>query len=73
MSTYRRGAIWWAKIQHRGATVRRSSRSTSRAVAKAYEKTLREEMGKLGHGGKPRRSFEDAMAILYFPYPNGGI
>jgi integrase len=61
MSVYKRGGVWWVKIRHRGTVVRRSARTPTRRIAQQYERQIREELGRLDRGGRPRRSFEDAM------------
>ncbi len=60
MAVYKRGKIWWVRFQWDGEEVRRSARTSSRAVAEKYERELRDEFGRISRGGKPRRSFEDA-------------
>src|SRR5437762_2192049 len=44
MSVYRRGDIWWYKFQFGGQTVRESSKSASKTVAKDAERARRREL-----------------------------
>lgn len=44
MSLYRRGQVWWYKFRFAGQTVRESSRSSSKTVAKEAERIRRREL-----------------------------
>lgn len=61
VSQYKRGKVWWVRFQADGEEVRRSARTTSRAVARDYERQLREEFGRVKRGGRPRISYRQAM------------
>lgn len=62
MSVYKRGNVWWIKIQSAGQVVRRTSGSTVRSEALEYERTLRQELGRIRRGGRPTRYYHEAMA-----------
>lgn len=61
MSVYRRGKIWWVRFQAQGRRIRQSAKTTSRHVALQYERELREQYAHIARGGKPRRTYEEAM------------
>ena len=44
MSTYRRGKMWWYRFKFSGQTIRESSKSTSRTVAREAERLRRREL-----------------------------
>lgn len=50
MSVYRRGDVYWFKFKFAGQTIRESSKSTSKTVAKDAERTRRREMER-GYNG----------------------
>lgn len=50
MSLYKRGEVWWFKFRFANQTVRESSKSSSRTVAKAAEQGRRREL-ELGYNG----------------------
>ena len=61
MSLYKRGQVGWIKFQSRGEVIRRSARTGNRRRAESFEREMREEFAKLDRGGKPRRSYEEAI------------
>lgn len=67
MSTYKRGGVWWVKINIPGQTtpLRQSSRSTVKRDAVELERRIRQELDDNQRRGilglRPRRTFEDAM------------
>lgn len=61
MAVYKRGSIYWVRFTWNGEEIRVSARTTSRAEAKAYEKELREQYGRIARGGQPRRTFVEAL------------
>lgn len=64
MSQYRRGKIWWYKFQWRGASIRESSGSTSRAVARKMETKHRERLEDEWRSGVVKRSFAELMVAF---------
>lgn len=67
MSVYKRGNIWWVKINVPGHNkpFRRSSRSAKKKDALALERTIRQELADNKQRGvlglKPKRTFEEAV------------
>ena len=73
MSVYKRGNVWWVRFQWRGAEIRRSARTTSRAQALKYENELREQHGRIARGGEPRRTYREAMERFVTEHLHGTI
>jgi integrase/recombinase XerD len=61
MSVYRRGKTYWVRFQFAGEEYRRSARTASRPEALAYERDLREQLGRIARGGRPRHTYREAM------------
>lgn len=61
MSVYRRGKTYWVRFQFAGQEYRRSARTASRAEALAYERELREQLGRIARGGRQRRTYREGM------------
>lgn len=61
MSVYKRGRVWWVKIQHDGKVIRRSSRSTSRSIAVQFERDLTTELDRIARGGRERFTLRAAV------------
>lgn len=61
MSVYRRGKTYWIRFQFAGQEHRRSARTASRSEALAYERELREQLGRVARGGRQRRTYREAM------------
>ncbi len=57
MSTYKRGGIWWYRFKFAGQTIRESTKSASRVVARDAERARRRELEE-GFNGltKPQRA-----------------
>lgn len=69
-SVYRRGTTWWVRFQWRGTEVRRSARTSSKAVAQQMLSRLLEENRRLDRGGRPRRTYREALerfSVEYMP------
>lgn len=64
MSQYKRGNVWWYKFQWKHQTVRESSGSASRAVARKMEAAHRERLEKEWRGGVVNRSFAELMVAF---------
>lgn len=60
-SVYRRGRSWWVRFQWRGVKVRRSARTSSKAVAQQMLGRLLAEHRRLDRGGRPRRTYREAL------------
>lgn len=55
MSVYRRGDVWWYKFRFAGQTIRESSKSDSKTIAKDAERSRHRELeGSFNHISKPR-------------------
>jgi integrase len=56
MSTYKRGTIWWYRFKFSGQTIRETSKSTSRTLARDAERCRRRELEE-GYNGisRPKR------------------
>ena len=61
MAVYRRGKTYWVRFQFAGQEYRRSARTASRNEALAYERELREQLGRIARGGRARRTYREAM------------
>lgn len=61
MGLYKRGGVWWVKLQRDGVVIRRSSRSPVKAKAREYETHIRSEIDRQYRGGKPRHTFDQLM------------
>ena len=58
---YRRGDIWWARIQIRGRDVRRSLRTTSLVKAKKNLRALQDDIEHLRFYGDERRTWKSVV------------
>ena len=54
MSLYKRGDIWWYKFKFAGQTIRESSKSTSKTLARDAERARRREL-EIGFNRIPQR------------------
>ena len=61
MSTYKRGGVYWIDFQWHGQRIQRSARTASKRVAREFEGELKDELSRLDRGGKPRRTFDEAV------------
>lgn len=59
MSIYKRGAIWWIYLKHRGRLIRRSTRTADRELAKRAHDELKARLWKERQAGK---TLYDALA-----------
>jgi integrase/recombinase XerD len=60
-SVYKRGDTYWIRFTWRGKEVRRSARTSSKSVAQQYLAQMLEEYRRLDRGGRPRRSYKEAL------------
>ena len=58
---YRRGNVWWARIQVRGHDIRRSLRTGSLVKAKKNLRTLQDDIEHLRFYGEERRTWKAAV------------
>lgn len=56
MSVYKRGNIWWYKFRFNGQTVRESSKSASRTVAREAEKARRHQLEESFNGIRKKQA-----------------
>lgn len=63
MSIYKRkgSPFYWVKFQFQGEEFRRSSRSTSRTTAHAFERSIRQELSNQYRGGSVRYTFKEVL------------
>jgi integrase len=67
-TVYKRGAGYWIRFQWHGKEVRRSAHTTSRAIAQQYLATVLEEHRRLDRGGRPRRTYKEALERFAHDY-----
>lgn len=67
-TVYRRGSTWWVRFQWRGTEVRRSARTSSKAVARQVLARLLEEHRRLDRDGRPRRTYREALERFWAEY-----
>ncbi|TGD94957.1 tyrosine-type recombinase/integrase [Methylobacterium nonmethylotrophicum] len=67
-SVYKRGQTYWIRFQWHGREVRRSARTTSKAVAQQYLAQVLEEHRRLDRGGRPRRSYKETLERFAFEF-----
>ena len=58
---FRRGAVWWGRVQVRGRDIRRSLRTSNRATAKKRLKEWLDEMEHIAFHGDARHKWQDAV------------
>jgi integrase len=58
---YRRGRQWWGRVQRQGRDLREPLKTTSEIVARERLGTWLAELDRVGAGGKPHRTYDDAM------------
>lgn len=64
-TVYKRGGVWWIRVQHRGREIRRSARTASKREARDYLGRVLMELRAQDLGDRPPRTFEDA-AVAFF-------
>jgi integrase len=62
MSTYKRGGVWWYRFKFEGQTIRESSRSSSRTIARDAERTRHRELER----GINRIGLREPMPLFHF-------
>lgn len=58
-SIYRRGTVWWGRVQRQGREIRQSLKTTAEGIAKKRLKAWIDELDSIAWGDKPRRLFDD--------------
>ena len=61
MSVYKRGETYWIRFQVNGEEIRRSAHTSDKRTAEKFERELREDVGRLRRGGRPRRTWNQMM------------
>ena len=61
MGLYKRGSVWWVRFQYQGAQVRRSTYTADKREAERVERQMRERYRQQRLGGRPRRTFNEAL------------
>jgi integrase len=70
-SVYKRGSNYWIRYQWRGKEVRRSARTSSKAVAQQFLSQCVEETRRIDRGGRPRRPLNEALDRFWIEHlPN---
>jgi integrase/recombinase XerD len=65
---YKRNATYWVRFQWRGKEVRRSAHTTSKATAQQFLAGLLDEHHRLDRGGRPRRTYKEALERFTYDY-----
>lgn len=66
-TVYKRGRkeTYWIRFEWGGQEVRRSARTSSKAVAQQFLAQVLEEHRRLDRGGRPRHTYKEALARFY--------
>ncbi len=67
-SVYKRGQTYWIRFQWHGQEVRKSARTGSKATAQQYLAQALEEYRRLDRGGRPRRTYKEALEKFAFEF-----
>jgi hypothetical protein len=67
-TVYKRNSTYWVRFQWRGTEVRRSAHTTSKATAQQFLACLLDEHHRLDRGGRPRRSYKEALERFTYDY-----
>jgi integrase/recombinase XerD len=65
---YKRNSTYWVRFQWHGTEVRRSARTSSKATAQQFLAQLLDEHHRLDRGGRPRRTYEEALERFAHDY-----
>lgn len=63
-TVYKRGNVWWIRVQHRGTEIRRSAGTSSKREAREYLARVIADLSAQKRGDRPVRTFEDAAVIF---------
>jgi integrase len=67
-TVYKRNSTYWARFQWRGNEVRRSAHTTSKSTAQQFLAGLLDEHHRLDRGGRPRRTYKEALERFSYDY-----
>jgi integrase/recombinase XerD len=67
-NVYKRGANFWVRFQWHGQEIRRSAHTASKATAQQFLAQLLEEHRRLDRGGRPRRTYKEALERFTHDY-----
>jgi integrase/recombinase XerD len=67
-TVYRRNETYWIRFTWRGKEVRRSAHTNSKGIAQQYLAQVLEEFRRLDRGGRPRRTYQEALERFYSEY-----
>jgi hypothetical protein len=71
-TAYKRDSIYWIRFQSHGKEIRRSTHTSSKATAQQFLAQLLDEHGRLDRGGRPMRTYKEALERFthdYLPTP----
>ena len=60
-TVYKRNSTYWVRFQSQGREVRRSAHTSPKNTAQQFLAQLLEEHHRLGRGGRPRRTYKEAL------------
>jgi integrase len=60
-SIYKRGRVYWIKLQVNGKRIQRSAKTGSKPEALKYLAQVKAELSRLDHNGRPRHTVREAM------------
>lgn len=67
-NVYKRGETYWIRFTWRGMEVRKSARTSSKSIAQQFLAQTMEEYRRLDRGGRPRRSYYEALERFHAEY-----
>jgi len=67
-TVYKRNLTYWVRFQWQGKEVRRSAHTSSKNTAQQFLAQLLEEHHRLGRGGRPRRTYKEALERFTVDY-----
>jgi integrase/recombinase XerD len=67
-TVYKRDSTYWIRFQSHGKEIRRSAHTTSKATAQQFLAQLLDEHGRLDRGGRPRRTYREALERFTHDY-----
>ncbi len=71
-TTYKRGSLYWGRVQRKGRDLREPLKTTSKSVAKRRLAEWIERLEAVGWGDKPRRLYDDAMRTFLMEHGVSG-
>lgn len=73
MYLYKRGAVWWARWNSRGETVRKSTKTKDRDAAKSIVRRWERELADPGHQAEEKTRFVDAAEQFMIEAKSEGL